>query len=197
MSDSNTVPNNAPINTSGPLQGAPDDKGRRHCGPRGRRRGFVVGGIALLIGLAGFGIGRATSHPWHGFGPGMHGAFDVDTATQRAEKGINFMLGKVDATADQKSKITEIAKAAIKELAPLQQAHVVARDKFLAALKADKVDRAAIEQARIEHLGLGETLSKRTAQAISDAADVLTTAQRAKLVDRWQNPGPRGWFGRS
>lgn len=193
MSDTNTVPNSDPNNTAG---NTPDGQGRRCCGPRGRRRGVVVAGLAVLIGLASFGVGRATSHPWHGFGHGMQRGFDADTAGQRAEKGINFILGRVDATTDQKSKIDEIAKAAIKDLAPLQQAHVAARDKFLAALKADKVDRAAIEQARTEHLALGETLSKRAAQAIGDAADVLTPAQRAKLVDRWQNAGPGGWFGR-
>ena len=193
MSDTNTVPNSDPNNTA---DNTPDGNGARRCGPRGRRRGVVVAGLAVLIGLAGFGVGRATSHPWHGFGHGMQRGLDVDTVGQRAEKGINFILGRVDATTDQKSKIDEIAKAAIKDLAPLQQAHVAARDKFLAALKADKVDRAAIEQARTVHLALGETLSKRAAQAIGDAADVLTPAQRAKLVDRWQNPGLRGWFGR-
>ena len=193
MSDTTTVPNSDPNNNAG---NPSDGNGHRRCGPRGRRRGAVVAGVALLIGLAGFGVGRATSHPWHGYGHGMQRAFDVNTAGQRAEKGINFILGKVDATAEQKSKIDEIAKTAIKDLAPLQQAHIAARDKFVAAIKADKVDRVAIEQARTEHLALGETLSKRAAQAIADAADVLTPAQRAKLVDRWQNPGPRGWFSR-
>jgi periplasmic protein CpxP/Spy len=193
MSDNTTVPNSDPNTNSGTT---PDGNGRHRCGPRGRRRGIFVAGAALLIGLAGFGVGRATSHPRHGFGLGIQRAFDADTAGQRAEKGINFILDKVDATVEQKSKIDEIAKSAIKDLAPLQQAHIAARDKFIAALKADKVDRAAIEQARTEQLALGETLSKRAAQAIADAADVLTPAQRAKLIDRWQTPGPRGWFGR-
>jgi periplasmic protein CpxP/Spy len=185
-------PANAAANASGP----PAADGGRRCGPGGRRRRLFAVGAAVLVGLAGFGIGRATSRPWHGFGPGMHSAFDADAAGRRAEKGIGYMLGKVDATPEQKAKVTEIAKAAINDMAPIRQAHAAARDKVTAALKADKVDRAAIEQVRVEQLALGETLSKKASQAIADAADVLTPAQRAKLVDRWQNPGPRGWFRR-
>ncbi len=196
MTDSPTDAPGNPAPAAGNTTGTPGGNGRCRGNGHRRRRGWIAAGTVLLIGLAGFGIGRATSHPWRSFGPGMHGAFDPNTASQRAGKGINYMLGKLDATAEQKAKITEIATAAIKDLAPLQAAHAAARDKVTAALKADKVDRAAIEQVRIEQLALGETLSKKATQALTDAADVLTPAQRTKLVDRWQNRGSRGWFGR-
>jgi periplasmic protein CpxP/Spy len=193
-------PGTGPATENAGTSGPPTNGSQR--GPRGRRRRFVKIGAALLVGLAGFGIGRATSKPWHGFGlggmqGGMHRAFDADQASQRAERGIGYMLGKVDGTPEQKAKVTEIAKAAIKDMAPLQQAHTAARAKVMAALKSDKVDRAAIEQVRAEQLALGETLSKKATQAVADAADVLIPAQRAKLIDRWQNPGLRGWFRRS
>jgi periplasmic protein CpxP/Spy len=184
-------PVTAAANSSGP----PAADGGRRCGPRGRRRMFAVG-AAMLIGLVGFGIGRASSRSSHGFGPGMHRAFDADTASQRAERGIGYMLGRVDATPEQKAKITEIARTAIKDMIPAQQAHAAARDKVIAALKADKVDRAVIEQVRGEQLALGEALSKKATQAMADAADVLSPGQRAKLVDSWQSHGPRGWFRR-
>lgn len=159
----------------------------RRCGPHGRRRRWFALGAVFLIGLAGFGIGRATSHPWHSFGHRAHGPVDAATASQFAERGIDRMLGKVDATAEQKSKITAIAKAAITDMAPAQQAHAAARTKLAELLKADKVDHAGIEQLRTEQFALGETLTKKAVAALADAADVLTPAQRAKLVDRWQS----------
>jgi periplasmic protein CpxP/Spy len=158
----------------------------RRCGPYGRRR-WITAAAVFLIGLAGFGIGRATSHPWHGFGRVAHRPFDVATASQFAERGIDRMLGKVDATPEQKAKITAIAKAAIADMAPAQQAHTAARTKFAELLKADKIDHAAIDQLRAEQVTLGEALTKKAATALADAADVLTPAQRAKLVERWQS----------
>jgi periplasmic protein CpxP/Spy len=163
------------------------DKPVRRCGPRGRRRRWVGLGAVFLIGLAGFGIGRATSHPWHGFGRHAHRSVDAVTASQFAVRGIDRMLGKVDATADQKTKITAIAKAAIADMAPAQQAHAAARTRLGELLKADKVDHASIEQLRNEQFAFGDTLTKKVATALVDAADALTSAQRAKLVDLWQS----------
>lgn len=172
-------------NSTQPSANEPGGQGpvRRCGGNRGRRRLIGLGAV-FLIGLAGFGIGRATSHPWHGFGG--HRAVDAATASQFAERGIDRMLGKVDATSEQKTKIASIAKAAIADMAPAQQAHAAARTKFAELMKAEKVDHAAIEQLRAEQFALGETLTKKAAQALADAADVLTPAQRAKLVDNWQ-----------
>ena len=169
--------------------------GPRGCGRACRGRGRILGLLfLLLIGLIGFGIGRATSHPWR-FGA-MHGApVDSETLIKRADYGLGRILGRVDATTEQKAKVSDIMKAAVRDLAPLQSAHAAAKGKLQAALKAEKVDHALIEQLRVEHLALGETVSKRLAQALTDAADVLTPAQRTKLVDHWSGRG-RSWFGR-
>lgn len=189
MSDTNTGSNSAP----NPSQ--PDDQSgkRRDCNRRGyRRRGWVLVGAALLVGLIGFGLGRASGNRWHGSSFGMHQQLDGETAIRRAEAGINRVLSRVDGTPDQKAKIAEIAKAAIKDLQPMRETFRGSRDKLAAALRADKVDRAAIEQLRTEQLALGETASKRASQALADAADVLTPAQRASLLERWQR---RSWRG--
>jgi Spy/CpxP family protein refolding chaperone len=49
---------------------------------------------------------------------------------------------------------------------------------------ASSIDRTAIEKLRAEHIGLAETATKRIAQAIGDAAEVLTAEQRRTLVER-------------
>jgi len=53
---------------------------------------------------------------------------------------------------------------------------------------------AAIERLRAEQIGLAETASKRIAQALADAADVLSPEQRRKVAD-WMALG-RPWWAR-
>jgi periplasmic protein CpxP/Spy len=196
-----TTPNAAPEANPSPAAGGPGSGGGQRgpcCGRGGpRRRGLAVAAIALTIGLVGFGIGKATSghHFGHRFGAGygMHRTLDADTIIRQTDAGIGRVLGKVDATAEQKAKAADITKAAVKDLLPLRDTHAAVRDKLAAALKAEKIDRALIEQLRTEEIALAETLSKRAAQALADVAEILSPAQRIKLVEGWQaRMGGRG-----
>ena len=183
-----------PNSSNAPNPNPPEDGSRNHGDSiwrRYRRSGWVLVVAALVTGLIGFGVGRATGARWHGHGFGMHQS-SGEATMRRAEWGINRMLSAVDGTPEQKARITEIAKAAIKDLQPMRETMRGSRDKLAAALKAEKVDRAAIEQLRADQLALGETASRRVSQALSDAAEVLTAAQRATLVERWQR---RSWRG--
>ena len=187
MSDTNTTPEATPAGTPGTAT-LPPNGGRRH---HRRRRWFAVG-LATLIGLVGFGVGRATSHwsHWRGGGMGMHGMhgpMDADALGRRVDFGVGRMLAQVDGTTEQKAKVGEIAKAAIKDLFPLRAQLTEARGKLATALKAETLDRTKIEQLRTEQLALMDTASKRAGQALADAAEVLSPAQRAKLVERWQS----------
>lgn len=188
MSDPNTTPATPAAGNGEPRQGC--------CGRGGpRRKGLVVAAVLVATGLVGFGIGKAASgHFGHRFGHGfgMHRTLDADAIIRQTDAGVGRVLGKVDASAEQKTKVADITKAAIKDLLPLRDTHTAVRDKLAAALKAEKIDRAQIEQLRTEELALAETLSKRAAQALADMADVLSPAQRAKLVERWQQ---RPWRG--
>lgn len=192
MTDNNKTPDTNPA--AGQTQPA-DNKRTGCCGPRGnRRRGLALAAFAVATGLVGFGIGKATSgHFGHRFGSfGMHRTVNADTLIRQTDAGVGRVLGKVDATTEQKTKAADITKAAIKDLMPLRDAHSAVRDKLAAALTADKIDRAVIEQLRTEELALAETLSKRAAQALADVAEILTPAQRAKLVENWQSRFGRG-----
>ena len=53
-----------------------------------------------------------------------------------------------------------------------------------ALLDSGTVDRGAIEALRAEQLKLADDASKRLTQAIGDAAEVLTPAQRKDLASR-------------
>ena len=79
-------------------------------------------------------------------------------------------------------------KSAFTDLAPLRDQLRTARVDAIKLMKADTVDRAAIERLRADQLLVAETTSKRLTQAIADAADVLTPQQRQKVagkLEKW------------
>jgi Spy/CpxP family protein refolding chaperone len=104
------------------------------------------------------------------------------------------MAIEIDATADQQAKIAAIAKAAVADLRPLREKAQAARGQAVTLLTAPTIDRSAIERLRAEQIGLAEMASKRIAQALADAADVLSPEQRRKAAD-WMAFG-RPWWAR-
>jgi len=51
-------------------------------------------------------------------------------------------------------------------------------------LAAPTIDRAALEQVRVAQMQSADARSRRTLQAMADAAEVLTPEQRAKAAER-------------
>jgi periplasmic protein CpxP/Spy len=174
---------------------APSTRPRRRSGVRSA---LLVAAVALSAGLVGsfgtaaFGYG---SGRWH-VGGFMGGSIDPAQVEQRAERMIKHLAIEVDATADQQAKLITIAKAASGDLLPLRDKAQANRRQGLALLAAANVDRAAIERLRTEQMGLAETASKRIAQALEDAADVLTPEQRKDLVGRITSGRWGWWHGR-
>jgi Spy/CpxP family protein refolding chaperone len=164
----------------------------------GRRGSFVIAllAVALLAGLAGnmlstaFGQGFA----WHHFGMHGGGMFGAPlTPAQfddRIERMTKHMAIELDATADQQVKIASIAKAAVADLRTLREKAQAARTQAVTLLTAPTIDRTAIERLRTEQIGLAETASKRIAQALADAAEVLNPDQRRKVADWIALSGP-------
>jgi periplasmic protein CpxP/Spy len=170
-------------------------------GYRGGRRGtFVIAllAVALVAGLAGTMLSTAfgQSYSWqriqwrHG---GMFGGpltpAQIDEQIDRVSKHLAIEL---DANQEQQVKIANIAKAAVADLRPLREKAVGARSQAISLLTAPTIDRTAIESLRAEQVGLAETASKRIAQALADAAEVLTPEQRRKVAE-WMTLGPP-WF---
>lgn len=163
------------------------------------RRGF---GYLALIGAAVIGLvggGLATSAMGHGgFGPRhwgggpggwghhrMHGPMDPAKATEHATRMAEHLARAVDATPEQKQKLTAIASALATDMQPLHQKMQAAHKRAAEILRAPTVDRAAVEAFRAEQIATADEASKRVTQAIADAADVLTPEQRAKIAQRW------------
>ena len=102
------------------------------------------------------------------------------------ERRVNRVLGLVDASTEQRQKVRSILEAAGNDLYPIRQQRAENRKQIREALAAATIDRAKIEQLRQAQLKLHDTASKRMTDAITDAAEVLTPAQRAELAKRME-----------
>ncbi|TMG94846.1 MAG: periplasmic heavy metal sensor [Betaproteobacteria bacterium] len=163
--------------------------------PEKRRRFFkraaiatLIGGIAAGIGIKAFAQGGGCG--WHrgGFAAGPLDPAQVD---EHVDRMLKHLYVEIDATEEQKQKLAPIVKQAAKDLLPLRERIREARGKALELLTQDSVDRTAIEALRAEHLQLAEQASRRIVQALGDAAEVLTPAQRKELAARVEKH--RGW----
>lgn len=159
--------------------------------PNTKRRWAIAGiGAAFAAGLlavSAFGNDGPGRHGRHGHhGDGMWAEMSPEQAGKRIDKMVNWVLHDVGATAEQKQRVAQIAKEAAQELMPMRTQHKGARGRAVDILSQPSIDRAALEQLRVEELQLGEAASKRIAKAIADAAEVLTPEQRVKLAAEWK-----------
>jgi Spy/CpxP family protein refolding chaperone len=168
---------------------------------RGLRGTFVLAlvAVALLAGITGnllskaFGQGNSWQYiSWHD--GGVLGGLSPAQIDDRIDRMTKHIAIELDATAEQQAKLATIAKAAVADLRPLQEKARAARAQAVTLLTAPTVDRSAIERLRAENIGLAETASKRIAQALADAAEVLSPEQRRKVAD-WTAFG-RPWWAR-
>lgn len=150
----------------------------------------VVGGLAFQGHAHAMGSPGMHGHGGRGFGPWGHGGFggDPETAGRRIEAMVSWMLADIDASADQKARISAIAKKAATEMMPVRKQHMDARRQSIALLSAATIDRAQLEKLRAEQLQLGEATSKLMLQSMIEAAEVLTPEQRTRIAAKWQRP---------
>ena len=154
-----------------------------------RRRFFKGAAIAALIGGIGAGIGfKAFAHGggyggWHrgGFAAGP---FDPAAVDEHLDRMLKHLYVEIDATDEQKQKLAPIVKQAAKDLLPLRDKMRDARKQAADLLTRETIDRGAIEALRAGQLQLAEQASRRIAQSLADAAEVLTPAQRKALAAR-------------
>jgi len=158
-----------------------------------RRRFFKRAAIVALIGgiVAGIGLKVFAQGGWH-HGGFMAGPLDPAQVDEHLERMLKHLYVEIDATDGQKQKLAPIVKQAAKDLLPLHEKVHAARKQAIELLTADTIDRGAIEALRAGHLQLAEQASRRLAQALSEAAEVLTPAQRKELATRIENHH-RGW----
>jgi len=160
--------------------------------PRARRglliAGVILGAITLLVGVKAYVFAKGGPGWHHGWGEQM----SSEEIADRIQHGVKYMLSEVDATADQKTKVTAILQAAAQDVHGLGDQHLAARTQIHEILSAPTIDRARLENVRADELRLADQASKRIVTAIADAAEVLSPEQRTKLMDEMQKRH-HGW----
>src|SRR5882757_7598460 len=169
--------------------------------PARRRRGraALLGLVlALGVGTTAFFAGQAFSQT--GFGPfgGWHGRMmgqmDPAQIEDHADRMVRHLAIEVDATTEQQERLRAVAKSAVRDLLPMREKAQQARQRGRELLTQTMIDRAAIEAFRAEQIAQVDAISKRVAQAVTDAASVLTVEQRRKIEEHTQ-PRPGFWGG--
>ena len=168
---------------------------------RRRRRWPALLAVAIVAGFTGAAATGAVGQwapGWghHGWGPGfMRGPMSPAQIEDRVDRGIRHAAIELDATPEQQEKLRAVAKSAVRDLLPMREKAHAVRERAAALLLQPKIDRAAIEAFRAEQLALADAASKRLAQALGDAAEVLTPEQRQKAHEflRWRRGFMRGW----
>jgi|GEM_PF-1299540 len=146
--------------------------------------------LAIPVALA---AGFATSHAnamGGGFGFGG-GAFGPDGSPERhkafMERRVEKALDAVDATESQRTAIQAIFERMFAEMGPVLRQHRQLHDKITTAFAAPTLDRAAIEQLRVQVTALVDQRSQIFSKALLDAAEVLTAEQRQAMVQHLQD----------
>lgn len=176
------------------LETSPQSSGSRchHSGGTRFGRGIFFVLVALAAGFVGGYAGKTLAH-----GPGtlMSETTDPARMDEHVARMVKHLAVEVDASPEQRERLTTIAQTAARDLVPLLAKVKNARQQAIDLMSAEKVDRAAIENLRAEHLAFMDATSKRLTQALADAADVLTVEQRKKLAERAQRFGHRFHHG--
>jgi Spy/CpxP family protein refolding chaperone len=158
--------------------------------------------LALGVGTTAFFAGQAFSQPgfgpfghggWHGRGF-MMGQIDPAQVEDRADRMVRHLAIEVDATAEQQERLRAVVKSAVRDLLPMREKAQAARQRGRELLTQTTIDRAAIEAFRAEQVAQMDAISRRVAQAVTDAATILSVEQRRKIEDRLR-PRPGFWGG--
>ena len=122
----------------------------------------LAGGLAAGIGFKAFARGRS---------PDMH-----------LDRMLKHLYVEIDATEEQKARLEPIARQAAKDLLPMRDSLRAGRGQAIELLTQERIDPKAIEALRAKQLELADQASRRLTQAIAEAAEVLTPAQRKELA---------------
>ena len=156
----------------------------RHSGHRFGKATFVVV-LAIAAGFAG-GLASKAYAQEHRM---MKHEDRTEKMEQRVSRMVKHMAIEIDATPEQTQKLTSIAQAAAKDLAPVRDKLMSARQRGMTLLSAPQIDRQALEQLRVEQIAMMDSNSKRMMQALAETAEVLTPAQRQKLAEHMKKRG--------
>ncbi len=132
--------------------------------------GIALAGV-LVLALAAGGAALASGH--------MHDGF----VKRRITRHIDAALDAVGANAAQRDAVHAARDHVFATIEENHRAEKGDLDAALGLWQADRLDPAAIATLRAHHVAAAKKTGDAVVQALSDAHDALTSAQRAKLAD--------------
>jgi protein CpxP len=153
-----------------------------HTHIRPRRRWLI--GVALLGAVSAAGLtlpviaAHAQAQAMNGMmGGSRHGAMEGVMMAH-----IQRMLDRVGATPGQKSKIAAILHDGFASMGEMHADMHATHARLHDLLTAPTIDRRALEALRASQIASLDQASRKLVDAMADAAEVLTPAQRTRLA---------------
>jgi Spy/CpxP family protein refolding chaperone len=144
----------------------------------------MLGALAAGVGFKAFGQGRG------------HGPLSAEDLDKHLDRMLKHLYVEIDATEEQKGRLEPIVRQAAKDLAPLREKVRAARKQGIELLTQERIDPNAIEILRAQQLQYADEASRRFTRALTEAAEVLTPAQRKELAAHIARRHARGGHGR-
>jgi periplasmic protein CpxP/Spy len=143
-----------------------------------KRRVPWVATIAAAAALFVAGVAVVAAH-----GSGWNHGWSDEEVAEHVQEHVNKMLAGVDATPEQRERVTTILQAAAHDVAALHNQHGTVHAKLKEILSSNQIDRAQLEALRQEQMQAIDSASQRLSAGLADAAEVLSVAQRKQLFD--------------
>ncbi len=157
---------------------------RKH---RLRHRARLTVAVITLVGVGAV-LGAVVSAQaarmggWHGMGNHWGHAKTEEQVRERALDKTAWLVGRIDATPEQETRINAIVTALVGDLYPLRGEHRERRRQLITELARPQVDREALEKIRADEIALADSASKTLVNAVVDVTEVLTLEQREELA---------------
>ena len=126
-----------------------------------------------------------------GFSSGMHGGDHKRFAglsdaeiEARIERLVKHAAIEIDATQEQQEQIIALVTEVAMDLKPMHDQMRATGRELHELLRAETIDRTALEQLRAARLADAERISKSLVGALADVAEVLSPEQRRVLDER-------------
>ena len=175
--------------------------------PTNTRKGYITAGIIAALGLAtvlgaqAFTGSRIAQHvsiesnysgndgkiwksSWRRGGGSHFGSMSIEEREKLIIRMVKHLAVEIDATDEQQTKLVTLIKTVAEDMLPMKVKMRKSREEVIKLLTAPVIDRGAIEAMRVAKLAEADTVSKKLATAITDAAEVLTAGQRTTVADR-------------
>lgn len=150
------------------------------------RRARITLAVVTLVGVgavlgAGATAQAARMGGWHGMGHHWS-ARSEEQVRERALDKAAWVLGRIDATPEQESRINAIVSALVGDLYGLRGEHREHRRQLISELARPQVDRGTLEKIRSDEMALADSASRAMVNAVADATEALTIEQREELA---------------